>query len=149
MIINRSRRRQKNSDWDAVGTVQEILNKPDIPDSVVLSGVYTPTVTPGLNVTSATPNVFNYYRVGNAVHLSGRITIVPVDQDTPVTFTVTLPIFSDFTHVQDASGIGISNACVGYMTPTTATNLLHFVCADVPTVPGNIIMHIRATYIIK
>lgn len=30
-VVNRSRRRQKNADWNAAGTIQEVLNKPVVP----------------------------------------------------------------------------------------------------------------------
>lgn len=69
----------------------------------VYSGTYTPTLDDEVNCTAfVVGTTFNYMRVGDVVTVSGRIDINPTTTATLTTFTISLPIASDF------SGGGVS-----------------------------------------
>jgi hypothetical protein len=46
-------------------------------DGAISSGVYTPTATAVTNVDSATPDEFQWMRVGDVVTVSGRVSVDP------------------------------------------------------------------------
>lgn len=68
-------------------------------------GTWTPTLTNSTNVAASTAHTMNYLRVGNQVFFNG---LVEVDTTAVGAFTLfmTLPISSDFTSTNDASGNG-------------------------------------------
>lgn len=72
----------------------------------VMSGWYTPTVTPITNVTSATASAQFYFRVGLMVTIFGNITIDPSSASGPteITMSMSLPIASNFTTSRHAGG---------------------------------------------
>lgn len=69
------------------------------------AGTWTPTGFSGTNVAAITPGVMNYIRVGNQVMFNGLVQVDPVAVGA-FTCYLSLPIPSDFTGVNDASGNG-------------------------------------------
>ncbi len=70
-------------------------------------GTYTPTVTGTANVDTVTTQVHQYLRVGNTVTVSGRSNVDPTAAaSTFTTFTISLPIASNFTATGQCAGAG-------------------------------------------
>lgn len=74
----------------------------------LLSGVYTPTLTPVANVTSSTAYVTQFLRVGSLVTVSGHIQITPTAANTDTRIRMTLPIDSNL----GSQGVGGGGACL-------------------------------------
>lgn len=74
----------------------------------LLSGVYTPTLTPVANVTSSTAYVTQFLRVGSLVTVSGHIQITPTAANTDTRIRMTLPIDSNL----GPQGVGGGGACL-------------------------------------
>jgi len=69
------------------------------------SGVYTPTFTNVANVASfGTVSDATYCRTGNAVTISGRVSIDPTAASVNTQFRMSLPIASNFTLFTDVGG---------------------------------------------
>lgn len=68
-----------------------------------VSGTYTPTITPTLNLDSVTPGTWRYVRVGDQVIISGYPSMDPTASG-PIQFRATIPIASNFTEISDATG---------------------------------------------
>lgn len=76
----------------------------------IASGTYTPTLTHIGNVTSSSASGFKWLRVGQVITVTGSLSITPTaGVETVTTIAVSLPIPSDFTDVNDGSGVGIAN----------------------------------------
>lgn len=71
------------------------------------AGLYTPTITDGLNVTSSSPNALQYMRVDNIVTISGAFTVVVTANSTDTILEIDLPAPSDFASSFQAGGAGI------------------------------------------
>lgn len=61
-------------------------------NQAVSSGDYTPTSANPSNVTSVTPGVFDWIRVGNEVHVGGNVTASITTGGAVANFEITLPI---------------------------------------------------------
>ena len=72
------------------------------------SGTYTPTATGITGITSATPGVFHYQRIGNQVQVTGYVSVTNTTGGSSV-LSVTLPVASTFSAVGDCHGPGSSN----------------------------------------
>ena len=72
----------------------------------LLWGTYTPTLTAVTNVASTTANVFQYYRVGNVVTVSGYIQIDPTTASIDTEVGISLPIASTFGATSRCGGAG-------------------------------------------
>ena len=71
----------------------------------VESGTYTPTISNLVNLTTATPLVWQYMRVGNVVTFSGLINIeATAAANTVTSFDFDLPVFSDLTDGVELAG---------------------------------------------
>jgi hypothetical protein len=74
----------------------------------VQMGVYTPTVTPLVNLSSANAvAAFSYIRIGAAVIVSGLLNVDPVAAG-DCQFRLSLPLASVFTSIGDLAGVGAS-----------------------------------------
>ena len=72
----------------------------------IASGTYTPTATAAANISSATPQVFQWIRVGNVVSVSGVVAITPTTGANTLTrIGISLPIASAMTAVTNCAGI--------------------------------------------
>lgn len=74
------------------------------------AGTYTPTATGVANVTSVTPTVCQYMRVGNTVTVSGQVAVTPTSNNTETTFALSLPIASNFANSNECGGSGYTMA---------------------------------------
>lgn len=71
----------------------------------VESGTYTPTISNLVNLTDATPNPWQYMRVGNVVTVSGAIdATINAAANTVTEFTFDLPINSDLPNSGELAG---------------------------------------------
>lgn len=79
-------------------------------DTGLASGTYTPTITGVTNVDSTTAYECQYIRVGNVVHVTGKAGInTTAGGGTATTWTISLPVSSNFTAVTQCSGIANEN----------------------------------------
>lgn len=70
-------------------------------------GTYTPSITNTANITSATPAVCMYVRIGSYVLVFGQCDVDPTTALTQTTIKISLPVPSDFTLITDCSGTGV------------------------------------------
>lgn len=85
-----------------------IITKPaGASSTTVAGGVYTPTIANIVNL-DATPtaNACQYLRVGSSVTVSCQLSADPTSGVTESSFTVTLPVASDFASVFQCAGAG-------------------------------------------
>lgn len=85
--------------------------------AAVLEGAastYTPVAANDTNL-DAVPTMYvaQYLRLGNTVTVSGRFTANPTLTATATSFTMTLPIASDFTALADCAGTAVSPTVAG------------------------------------
>jgi hypothetical protein len=78
------------------------------PDGI-FSGTYTPTLTAGANVTSATSATGYYSRVDNVVYVSGSMVVDPVAASTQTVVGISLPVASNLAALGDLIGSGTAN----------------------------------------
>ena len=97
-----------------------LLVNPSLPVSI--TGTYTPTITAGANVAATNSYTCYYTRTGNQVHVWGLVDIDPTAASTPTTFSISLPIASNFTAVQHLSGIATHRNAVAGGMYADATN---------------------------
>lgn len=70
------------------------------------SGTYTPTLTNGTNVSSTSPIICHYKRIGNEVFVQGRFTLTITSVATNSVVGISLPIASNLSATGDLSGNG-------------------------------------------
>lgn len=75
------------------------------------SGTYTPTLTNSANVTGSTAYIAQYIRVGNVVHVTGKVDIDPTATLTATEVRISLPIATAF--VSDANLCGNATNSAG------------------------------------
>lgn len=99
------------------------------------SGTYTPTLTNGANVASAslTGSTWKFTRSGNVVDFSGYLSVTPsAGGNTQTVMQVSVPIPSDFTNsLSDLSAVGVPTAMgptisCGYGLSDTVNNNMSF-----------------------
>ena len=122
-----------------------------VPNSEIEFGTYTPTFSSILNVAATTPFLAQYMRVGNAVTVSGEVTITPTNAST-VALGISLPVASDFTADNECAGMGIvagGGANIGGIRASAANNVAQLVYNASPlgTTPTNFFF--QFTYTIK
>jgi hypothetical protein len=83
------------------------------------SGTYTPVLLNLTNVTSSSASRCQWLRVGNVVHVSGRVTVDPATGSNLVQLGISIPIASVFASQGDLAGTAV--------------------CSDVQGLCGNII----------
>lgn len=78
------------------------------------AGTYTPTAANDTNL-DAVPTMYDaqYMRLGDVVTISGRFTANPTLTATATSFTMTLPIASDFAALADCAGTAVSPTVAG------------------------------------
>lgn len=81
----------------------------DLP--ILSSSTYTPTAANNANL-DANPTMFTaqYLRIGSVVTVSGRFTANPTNTATLTSFTMTLPIASNFANAEECGGTAFSPA---------------------------------------
>lgn len=88
------------------------------------SGTYTPTLTNVANIDASTAYVCQYVRLGDVVHVSGRVDIDATAAAATLTqLGVSLPIASDFANSQECAGTGVfpgvQSSCAAVLGDTT------------------------------
>ena len=74
-------------------------------------GTYTPTLTNSANLDASTAYECTYYRVGDAVTVSGKADVDPTAAgSTTTTLGISLPIASAFANTQECAGVGATVA---------------------------------------
>lgn len=96
------------------------VTSPAASDGNVFSGTYTPTLTNSANIAASTAYQCQYMRLGNAVTVSGRVSIDPTAAGL-IQMEMTLPVSSDINN--NCFG-AIANAFgdAGYIGPDNAGN---------------------------
>lgn len=91
----------------------------------VTAGTYTPTLSNTTNVTSSTPALCHYFKIGNQVTVTGKVGI-----STPAAVAtvlgISLPIASNFSATTDAAGVASSIAALAsfpYVEANTTTDI--------------------------
>ena len=82
-------------------------------DGNVTSGVYTPTITGLTNFTSGTAFPTTFLRVGNSIHIGGRIDVVPTGAGL-VQFYISLPVNCTISDGSQASGVATNLSTAYY-----------------------------------
>lgn len=77
-------------------------------------GTYTPTAANNANL-DANPTMYQaqYLRVGNTVTVSGRFTADPTLTDTTTSFTMSLPVASNFGNAYECGGVAFATSIAG------------------------------------
>ena len=83
------------------------------------SGTYTPSVTNVANVSSSSPQVARWIRVGDQVTVYGRISIDPITTATSTQVRVSLPVASNIGSNNDLAGV-----CVGDLSDESAGHIV-------------------------
>jgi hypothetical protein len=91
-----------------------ILSNTSLPAVVVSSGIYTPTLTPFINVTSTGAGQFQYMRVGNVVTVSGAL-FIQAASAAAISVLIELPIPSNLASGTNCSGQSGSPPFTGYV----------------------------------
>lgn len=89
------------------------------------SGTYTPTLSNTTNVTSSTPIVCHYTRVGDQVTVTGSAGVVTTLAVTTV-LGISLPIASELAVTTDLAGVGQASSAIAanaYVEANTTTNI--------------------------
>ena len=97
---------------------------------------YTPTLTNTANVSASTARQCTYFRIGNAVTVSGQLDIDPTTTLTLTTLGISLPIASAFTTAFQLGGVGSASTVADGSAAilSDATNdraTFQYVCTDV------------------
>lgn len=97
---------------------------------------YTPTLTNTANLAASTASVCMYYRIGNMVTVSGRVTIDPTTTATLTTLGISLPVASAFTTAIQAGGTAaaptVADGAAAILSDATNDRAtLQYVCTDV------------------
>lgn len=110
-------------------------------------GVYTPTLTNVANLDASTAYECQYIRIGNVVHVSGKVDIDPTTTLTSTQLGISLPIASNFGAAEDcagtasASGIAAQSAAI-LADAANDRAQLQYVASDVTNQP----MYFTFTY---
>lgn len=99
----------KNAIWDA-GFLTSSTNS---------SGTNTPSSTDVTNITSSTPGLTHYIRVGNEVTVTGMVNVT-VTLGAASEVDISPPISSNFTAADDVQGVGNVNADTNFPLVITA-----------------------------
>jgi hypothetical protein len=90
--------------WDQLSAIWREVSR-DQSITQTLGGTYTPTMTVGTNVVSASALPATYQRVGNTVYVSGQSAVVTTSAaNTASIFYVSLPVASNLAATTDLAG---------------------------------------------
>lgn len=95
------------------------------PTGTVTSATFNPTFTNEANITAFDGTNFRYLRIGNIVHVTGQVITTNTNGGVQSRFGISLPIASDFTDAEQASGIILAQG------PQAVDKAPGFVQADV------------------
>lgn len=99
--------------WDQLSAVWREVSRATSANQS-LGGTYTPTMTVGANVVSASALPSTYQRVGNTVYVSGQSAVVTTAAaNTASVVSVSLPIASNFAATTDLAGNANRQAASG------------------------------------
>jgi len=100
------------------------------------SDTYTPTGTGVANITTVTPGLFTYFRIGNVVRAQGPVVVDPAAAGA-ATWRISLPVASNIGAASDASGNltvgnGGATGIAGDVIGAAATDdvLCGYICPD-------------------
>lgn len=90
-----------------------------------ISGAWTPAITNNSNIASSS-NISGFYlRVGSVIFFWGSISVTATVSGASTTFSLSLPVASNFGATSDATGIAVESLGVGgTMIADTAGDLL-------------------------
>ena len=77
------------------------------------SGTYTPTLTNVANVGASTAYSCQYHRVGDIVHVSGKVDVDPTTTLVLTQLGISLPIASNFANANECAGTAVAPAISG------------------------------------
>jgi hypothetical protein len=113
---------------DSALFIEDGLVKKKETASLYASGEYTPTSTNAVNVSSSTPLVAFWQRIGGYVTVNGSVSVTSTG--TNAVITLTLPIASDLAMITDASGVmsiqGSAGLEQGYITGDSSGDQANF-----------------------
>lgn len=82
-------------------------------DFPTVTGAYTPTVSPQVNVSAVTSAQATWTRIGDIVAVTGTLTIDPITAGTGTRVSISLPIASNFTAPTNLNGVGACRTVPG------------------------------------
>lgn len=97
------------SSQGAANTVWRNDGSGNLSSYTVTDNEHTPTATNGTNVSSSTPDVAHYIRVGNRVTIKGVINITCTSAGASSQIDLSLPVASNFANTGNAVGVMIEN----------------------------------------
>lgn len=100
----------------------------------VISGTWTPTISSPFNLSSTSPGVCFYQRVGDIVSVSGSVGTQPTSAGVGIGFSISLPVAASFSDETKGRGIafhriGASGGLIG-QTESASGNVLRIECAN-------------------
>lgn len=95
-------------------TVTQNTNDITLSIPTVSSGTYTPTLTNTTNITSSTAFQCQWMRVDKMVHVSGRVTIDPDQNNQATILDISLPVASNLANQEDLAGVAACAEVAGY-----------------------------------
>lgn len=105
----------------------------------LVSGTYTPTITNITNVSASLNSNARYIRVGNEVTVTGSLEVINL-ASVATSFSISLPIVSDFTNNYDASGVGTTSLQLlsgnGWVVGDVTNNLATYTYPSIGTGHG-------------
>lgn len=93
----------------------------DLAGATLAQGTWTPTLTNGASMTASTAYACQYSRVGNTVHVSGKVDVT-LSSGTGSAVSLTLPIASNFASDGQAGGTWCSNLTANGRVVADAAN---------------------------
>lgn len=119
----------------------------------VTAGTYTPTLSNTTNVTSSTPTICHYFKIGNQVTINGSVTLTSTAGGSADTVLgISLPIASDFAATTDGAGLG-NPVSVGsfltnvYMEANATTNVIEIKALSISANTGQVFFNVTYTVI--
>lgn len=97
-----------------------------IPAVTLAHGTYTATISNTTNVSSNTPEVWQYLRVGDVVTVSGTITIATTSSGNTI-LEFSLPFASNMTLATQCTGLGTNAGATGVITGDISTDLGRYI----------------------
>lgn len=94
------------------GTTPVATTNGRLTDGLIFAqGTYTPTLSNTTNVTSSTPVICHYIRIGNQVTVTGSAGVVTTLAVATV-LSISLPVSSNFATATDAAGLGQATSAI-------------------------------------
>jgi hypothetical protein len=103
-----------------------------------LTGIYIPVLDNVANITSSASYYTPWFRIGNIIHVSGKVTIETTASATLTQLELVLPVASKFAHEDECSGVANGVPFSG-----STDNFAGIVKAN--PVNGNAVIHFYST----